>query len=362
LEEIAVTFDNKKAPSFVADIRAQVNAYFDSRQLSRKANTSMVIKTVSMLAIAFVPYGLVLTNRFSPWEMLVLAIVMGIGIAGMGFSVSHDARHGAYSSNQRVNSLLGLTFDLLGANGYLWKITHNVIHHTYTNIQGIDEDLEVSPLLRLSPESEHKPIHRFQHWYGLAAYGFSTLNWVFVKDFQYLLRKNLGPYRNVEHPPKEVAILLGMKAIYYTYTIVIPLLVLDIAWWQFLIGYLAMHVTAGFILGVVFQLAHVVEGPAHFTNRHGDTMEDAWLVHEMKTTANFARSNRLLCWYVGGLNFQIEHHLFPRVCSIHYPALSPIVERVAHAHGIPYHHHPTLRAAVRSHVRMLRTLSRPPAA
>jgi linoleoyl-CoA desaturase len=355
----AVKFDNQQSQSFVADIKSRVNAYFDANQLSRKANGAMITKTVMMFAITFIPYALILTNRFGPWDMLGLAVLMGIGMAGIGFSISHDALHGAYSSNQKVNTVLGMTFDLLGANGYMWKITHNVIHHTYTNIQGIDEDLEVSPLLRLSPESEHKPIHRWQHIYGLAAYCFSTLNWVFAKDYIYLLRNNLGPYQNVKHPPNEVAILLGMKVVFYTYTILVPLLVLDIALWQFAIGYLAMHMTAGFILGVVFQLAHVVEGPEHFTSKNGDTMEDAWVVHEMKTTANFGRNNKLLCWYVGGLNFQIEHHLFPKVCSIHYPAISPIVEQVAKEHGIPYHQHPTLKEAVASHLRMLKALGRP---
>ncbi|MEZ4701741.1 MAG: acyl-CoA desaturase [Rhodothermales bacterium] len=359
MELNAVKFDNQQSQSFVSDLKKRVNAYFDTHQISRKANGAMFFKTFAMLLMTFGPYALILTNRFSPWEMLGLAVLMGIGMAGIGFSISHDALHGAYSSNQRVNTLLGLSFDLLGANGYLWKITHNVIHHTYTNIQGIDEDLEVSPLLRLSPESEHKPIHRYQHLYGLAAYGFSTLNWVFAKDYMYLLRSSLGPYRNVKHPPREIAILLGMKVLFYVYTIVIPLMVLDVTWWQFAIGYLAMHLTAGFILGVVFQLAHVVEGPEHFTSKNGDSMEDAWIVHEMKTTANFGRSNKLLCWYVGGLNFQIEHHLFPKVCSIHYPAISPIVEQVAREHGIPYHHHPTLREAVASHLRMLKTLGNP---
>jgi linoleoyl-CoA desaturase len=242
----------------------------------------------------------------------------------------------------------------------MWKITHNVIHHTYTNIQGIDEDLEVSPLLRLSPASEHRPFHRFQHIYGLATYSLSTLFWVFAKDYKYILQKDLGPYRDVRHPRDEIVKMLAMKVVYYTYMIVIPLLVLDIPWWQFGIGFIAVHLTAGIILGVVFQLAHVVEGPEHF-KADGQVMEDSWLVHEMKTTSDFGRGNRLLCWYVGGLNFQIEHHLFPRVCSIHYPAISPIVEGVAREHGIPYHSHPTLRESIRSHVRMLKELGRPPA-
>lgn len=355
----SVKFSNTSASPFIREMKQRVNEYFVTEGIARQADARMVAKTIGMLALTFVPYALILSGWFGPWTMLGLAMVMGVGVAGCGFSIAHDALHGAYTKNRFASRLLDLSFDFLGGSGYFWKITHNVIHHTYTNIHGIDEDLEVSPFLRLSPNSERRPIHRFQHIFGFAAYSVSTLYWVLVKDYKILLLENLGPYKGIQHPKKEVAILFGMKLFYYGYMIVLPLLVLDVAWWQFVIGFVAMHLTAGLILGVVFQLAHVVEGPEHFTLNEQEEMEDAWLVHEMKTTANFGRSNRLLCWYVGGLNFQIEHHLFPRICSIHYPAISPIVEEVAAKHGIPYHHHPTLRAAIASHYRMLKRLGRP---
>lgn len=356
-----VTFSNKTAGPFIRDLKQRVNAYFDERGHSQKADGQMVFKTVVLLTITFGSYALILSGWFGPWQMLGLAILMGVGTAGCGFSIAHDALHGAYSSNPRVNAALGLTFDLIGANGYLWKITHNVIHHTYTNIQGIDDDLEVSPLVRLSSAAPYQPINRYQHITAFIAYGFASLYWVFVKDYKIMMQKKLGPYQNPVHPKSEVVKLIGMKLFYYAYMIVLPLVVLDIAWWQFVIGFVAMHLTAGVILGIVFQLAHVVEGPEQVSAEQG-TMEDAWLVHEMKTTANFARNNKLLCWYVGGLNFQIEHHLFPRICSIHYPAISPIVQEVAEKHGIPYHYHETLRAAVRSHYQMLKQLGDPSSA
>jgi linoleoyl-CoA desaturase len=280
-------------------------------------------------------------------------------VAGVGFSVSHDALHGAYSSNPRVNRYIGYTFDLLGANGYMWKITHNVIHHTYTNIPDIDEDLAVSPLLRLSPEAPHRWIHRFQHFFAFPAYSLATLNWLFGKDFKYFLLRDIGPYKDKTHPRSEIIHLIWTKLFVYAYMIVIPLLVLDVAWWQFLIGFLAMHLTAGLILGVIFQLAHVVEGPEFPMPNEKGEIESAWLLHEMATTANFARENKLLSWYIGGLNYQIEHHLFPQVCSIHYPAISEVVRDVAARHQVPYHYHPTLRSAMGSHIRMLKQLGRP---
>jgi linoleoyl-CoA desaturase len=316
----------------------------------------MVAKTVTLLALTFIPYGLILSGRLSAWPMLGLAVVMGIGLAGIGFSISHDALHGAYSSKPWLNRLIGLSFDLCGANGYMWKITHNVIHHTYTNIEGIDEDLTVSPLLRLSPSAEHRPMHRYQHLYAFAAYSMSTLFWVFVKDYKYFLQRDLGPYKNKRHPRSEIVTLVATKLLYYGWALALPLWLLPIPWWQVLIGFLVLHLTAGLILGIVFQLAHVVEGTDYPAPDGAGVMEHAWLVHEMATTSNFGRRNRLLCWYVGGLNFQVEHHLFPRTCSVHYPAISPIVEELAREYGVPYNAQPTLRAAIASHYRMLRKL------
>ena len=351
-----VTFAPSAGARFVSEVKERVAEYFETRRISPGANATMIAKALTMLVITFVPYGLILSNTLSPWQMLGLCILMGIGVAGIGFNISHDALHGSYSSRAWVNKCLGFSFELMGANGYMWKITHNVIHHTYPNVHGLDEDLEVSPLLRLSPESKHLPIHRYQHWYALAAYSFTTLFWVFVKDYKYFLKRDLGPFQGRRHPKSEVATLIAAKLVYYAYTIVIPLLVLDVTWWQFAIGFLAMHLTAGLVLGVVFQLAHVVEETEHPLPDEAGAMENAWMIHQMETTSDFANSNRLVSWYVGGLNHQVEHHLFPKICSIHYPALSRIVREVAEKHQVPYHRHHTLREAVASHFRILRRL------
>ncbi len=356
MNAVGITFPKRDVTGFNAELKERVTAHFDATGRSRHATPGMVLKTVLLLALFFGPYGLIITNTVPPLGMLGLAVVMGIALAGIGFAVSHDALHGAYSANPRVNTWLGRTFDLMGANGYMWKITHNVIHHTYTNIDGVDEDLAVSPLLRLSPGAPLRRVHRFQHVYGFATYSLSTLFWVFVKDYKYFLARDLGPYKDHKHPVGEILNLVGFKLAYYGWAIVLPLVLLPITWWQFAIGFVTMHLVAGLILGVVFQLAHVVEGPEYPVPDAEGRMDEAWLVHEMATTANFARGNRLLTWYVGGLNHQIEHHLFPRVCSAHYPALSPLVEEVARKYGMPYYQHRTLSAAIASHYRMLKRL------
>lgn len=351
-----VSFKGKNNRNFVSDLKHEIDQYFDEQGISRHANARMVLKTIILLSVYFGSYALIISGAFAgSWPMmLLLCFIMGVGMAGIGFSVSHDALHGAYSSNKTINRLLGYTFDLMGANGYIWKITHNVVHHTYTNIHEHDEDLEVAEFIRLSPHAEYKPIHKAQHYLAFFAYSFATLFWVFIKDYKYFLQDHLGPYENKNHPLSEWVTLAVTKVVYYSYMLVIPYLVLSIAWWQLLLGFLVVHLTAGVILGVIFQLAHVVEGTEHPTENQEGNIENTWMIHQMETTSNFAHGNKLLCWYIGGLNYQIEHHLFPKICSIHYPDIAPIVQRVAQKHNVPYHYHPSLTAAIASHYRTLK--------
>lgn len=354
-----VTFNNKISRNFSKTVKSRVNSYFEENNLSKNANLEMVSKTVILLTLYFGAYAMILSGEFSLGVMWFLSFVMGIGMAGIGFSISHDALHGAYSSNSTVNKLLGYTFDLMGANGYIWKITHNIIHHTYTNIHGHDEDLEVAGFIRLSPHSEYKPVHRVQHILAFFAYSFATFFWVFIKDYRYFFKENLGPYENKSHPVSEWITLIVTKVLYYSYTLVIPYLVLDITILQLLIGFVSLHLTAGLILGIIFQLAHVVEETDHPEPNEENMIDEHWAIHEMVTTNNFARDNKPLSWYIGGLNFQIEHHLFPKVCSIHYPEISKIVEQTANEFNIPYNHHETFREAVASHYRTLKKFGDP---
>lgn len=355
-----ISFKKGKDTRFATDLKKEVNRYFERNNLSKHANSAMVRKTVILLALYFVPYGLILSGSLTLLQMLVLCVIMGIAMAGIGFSVSHDALHGAYSSNKTVNKLLGFTFDLMGANGYIWKITHNVVHHTYTNIHDHDEDLEVAEFIRLSPNAEYKKIHKVQHILAFIAYSFATLFWVFVKDYKHFMIKDIGPYENKTHPASEWAFLIGSKLFYYFYMLVLPYMLLPITWWQLMIGFLALHLTAGIILGVIFQLAHVVEGTEHPEENEQGNIENTWMIHQMETTSDFAHGNDLLCWYIGGLNYQIEHHLFPGICSIHYPEISSIVRRVAENHDVPYNYHPTLMRAVASHYNTLKEFGKAP--
>ncbi len=350
---------NHGSNEFYTVVKNRVHEYFTSKKISTHFDYRMVLKTIIILSVYFGSYAILFTGWLSPWQMWGICLLIGICTAGLGFSVAHDAIHGAYSSNPRVNELIGFTMNLIGGNKYVWSITHNIIHHTYTNIHGIDEDLEVFPAaIRMSKNMKRTPIHRIQHITAFFLYGFAVIFWVLIKDFKKISQKNIGPYKVKKHPRKELVLLFITKIIYYTYIFFIPLYFLQLAWWQFLIGYLTVYLTAGMILGVVFQLAHVVEDLDTPVPTEEGVIDNNWAIHQMHTTANFAMNNRIVNWFVGGLNFQVEHHLFPKVCHIHYPAISKIVQQTAHEFNVPYHYHPTLSRAINSHYKTLRQLGR----
>jgi linoleoyl-CoA desaturase len=351
---LKLTFAGDASATLGGELKQRVAADLAARGISGKANAAMWIRTVVMLGTTATAYGLIMSGLFPPLAMLGLAMLMGVGIAGIGFCVAHDALHGAYSTNPRVNRLIGWSLDLIGGSSYLWNLGHNVVHHTYTNIPGVDGDVAGSSLLRQSPSAPWRPCHRYQHIYAFPLYSLATLNWVFLKDYKGMFQRNWGTERDKVHPRADIRRMLALKAFYYTWSLVLPLTLLAIPWWQVMIGYVAMHLTAGSILGVVFQLAHIVEGTTFPRPDATGTVRESWIAHELATTANFANGNRLLTWYIGGLNYQIEHHLFPRVCSVHYPSIAGIVREMAEREGLPYQHQPTLLSAVRSHVRLLK--------
>lgn len=350
-------FSRNTKGGFHADVKKEVDQYFELNNISKNANSLMVFKTILFLGGLPVLYCLIVFGQFSLPVTFGLTILIGMCQAFIGFNVAHDAIHGSYSSNRTINKILGYSFNIMGANSYVWKITHNVVHHTYTNIPGHDEDLDVAPgLLRLSRLEEQKPIMRYQHLYAFALYGLASLSWVFRKDFVKFFQDKIGQTDNTNHPRKEYIILFISKAIYYALFIVVPLVVMDITWWQFIIGFLFMHMAEGLVLGLVFQLAHAVEETDFPEPDEHGSIEESWAVHQMNTTANFSMKNPLAAFFCGGLNFQIEHHLFANICHVHYPAISPIVARVAQKHGVPYHENVTFLDALTSHYRILKKL------
>jgi linoleoyl-CoA desaturase len=355
-------FPHAKQDFFVS-LNQRVNQYFKSNNISRNANAEMVVKTVCMFLLYFVPYGIIISGTITnPWMLLVLCLAMGVGLAGIGLSVMHDANHGAYSKKAWVNNLIGYSLNIIGGHAFNWKIQHNVLHHTYTNVHDADEDISPRGVMRMAPESAWKPAHRFQHIYAWFLYCLLTLVWVFIKDFARLVKyQREGLVKKQQASvTREWTILIVTKILYIGYIIVLPALLLPLAWWQILIGFVAMHAVSGFILSVIFQPAHVVDGTEYPEPDETGLLENTWAVHQIRTTTNFANGNKLLSWYVGGLNYQIEHHLFPTVCHVHYRKIAPIVEQTAREYNLPYKSIPTFMGAMAGHARLLKKLGERP--
>lgn len=344
---------NTKENEFAATLKERVQQYFSDNNISTKANGAMVFKTIIMISLYLVPFILILSLDLNLWWAALMSVVMGIGIAGTGMGVMHDACHGSYSKKQWVNDMLGGSLYLLGSNVLNWKIQHNVLHHTYTNLTGMDEDIAAKGPVRLSEGSKLKKFHKFQWLYAFFFYGMMTTAKL-INDFTNLLKYYKAGYVTMlkEKLLPEYLKMIVRKLIYLVAIFGLPLYFTTFTWYQILIGFFIMHWVASMILSFVFQMAHVVEGAEQPEVAHAG--ETNWYVHQLKTTSDFAPNDKLLSWFVGGLNFQIEHHLFQNICHIHYKKLAPIVQKTAREYGIEYNLKPTFRNALLSHIKMLK--------
>lgn len=347
--------------AFAAALRKNVQEYFKSNNLSTKGDGRMFFKTFVMFAMYLTPFVLLLILPMNTFIVIPLLIVMGVGMAGVGMCVMHDAIHGAYSSHKWINKLAGSSIYLIGSSPATWAIQHNILHHTYTNITGYDEDIETKGFIRLSRNAPWKKYQRFQQYYAFLFYGFMTIAKLFG-DLPQLFKYNRNGLTGEQNdkPVREVIRMIITKSIYLALIIGLPLWLTDYSWWQILIGFMIMHMVGGIIMSTVFQMAHVVEGTAQTLPDAEDHIRNEWMVHQLNTTSDFARNNWLLNWYVGGLNYQIEHHLFSNICHVHYPALAPIVERTSREYGITYNLKPSFTQALKSHLHMLKWLGASP--
>lgn len=353
-----VKFNTKKDPEFYSTLKKRVNRYFEENKISKYANNEMKMKTVFMILLYFSPlllmYAQVVT---SPALVMLMWVIMGFGMSGIGLSIMHDANHGAYSKNKNVNSALGFLINFISAYHVNWKIQHNVLHHSYTNIDEHDMDLE-NPIMRFSPEQDFNAKFKYQAFYAPFLYSIMTLYWFASKDFERIInykKRDLLSTQGLTYG-KAMRNVIFHKVWYITITLIIPMIVVPVAWWQILIGFIIMHQITGLSLALIFQPAHVIEETQFFHKNENGSVENNWAIHQMKTTANFANKATFFAWFIGGLNHQVEHHLFPKICHVHYKHIAKIVKKTALEHGVPYHQHETFLDAVRSHFSLLNGL------
>ncbi len=355
--EYKVTFNNKQKDFFNA-LKREVDAYFATNNIRKTGNWKLYAKAFILIPSALLLYYILLTVPMHWGISTALWILLGFNMAAIGFNVMHDACHGSFSTRNWVNYLFGLTNNFLGGNAFLWKLKHNIIHHTYTNIDGVDDDINNMPFIRQCTTQQWKPMHRFQSAYMFLLYGFTSLFMFFMDYVKYFSKKiHTTPLKEMDL--KEHIVFWAGKLFFILFYIILPISLLG--WSKGLLGLFISQFTMGLTLAIVFQLAHVVEH-AEFEAAGADPVkiENEWAIHQIKTTANFAFTNKMATWFLGGLNYQIEHHLFPRISHIHYPAISQIVRDTCVQFGLHYIYFPSTRAAVLSHVRLMNQMGKRP--
>lgn len=343
---------------FIHELRRRVDALFEETGRRKRDCWQMYLKTAILLTAFFGTYITLLAVAPAWYVAIPLSIVIGLVAAAIGFNIQHDGGHNAYSERPWINKLASVALDMIGGSSYHWHWKHGVYHHTYVNIDGHDTDVEVGLLGRLCPHQPRLGFHRWQHLYLWPLYGMLAIKWQLYDDFHDLAVGRIGKHKVRRPRGWDLALFIAGKVVALTLAFGIPMLLFPV--WKVLVCYAAAMITMGMVMAVVFQLAHVVEEaafplPIEDTNK----MENAWAVHQIQTTVNFARNSKVCSWLLGGLNFQIEHHLFPKICHINYPAMSKVVKQVCEEFKVKYHEHASFVAGVVSHYRFLREMGRP---
>ncbi len=350
-------FKNSKGSNFHKELKQRVNDYFVQNNKLSTGNFGLYFKAGLFWALYVLLYVHVLFFTPGTWLAVAECFAMGGLTAAIGFNVMHDGGHGSFSGSSFWNKIAAFSVNGLGASAIMWNNKHNIIHHTYTNIDGVDDDIEIKPMLRMCATQKKYKIHRFQHIYVWLLYTQLLIIWVFATDYTKYFRKKVGTVAIKKMSGFDHFAFWAAKVFYYGMMIALPIYMVGFASW--LIGFLILSMFAGLILSVVFQLAHTVEEtafpvPAVVTN----DIENEWAIHQVETTANFATKNKLISWLVGGLNFQIEHHLFPKISHVHYPAISKIIKATCAEFNVKYIEYRKMRHALVSHTLYLRKMGR----
>jgi linoleoyl-CoA desaturase len=342
--------------SFHVELKKRINDYFESSGRSLTGNKQLYIKA-GILFTAFVGLyiHLVFFTPSNIWAILE-CILLGLVVAGIGFNIMHDGAHGSFSKYKWVNNIAAFSLNLLGGSSFMWNVKHNVIHHAYTNIDGVDDDIDIQPWMRMSSTQPKLKMHKYQHFYFWFLYSMLYILWVFVLDYQKYFKRKIGDMPLKRMTAWDHIVFWGFKVIYLFLFFLVPFYTVGFV--PTILGFLIFSVVAGFILSIVFQLAHTVEHTHFPVPQESGKLDDEWAIHQLKTTANFAPKNKLISWLVGGLNYQIEHHLFPKISHVHYPAIRKIIKQACSEFNVPYTEYKKMSQAVISHVLFLKQMGR----
>src|SRR5262249_5601159 len=337
-------------------------AYLASAHKSPRAGWVLLVKALILVSLVVGSYAAILVIG-KGWILIPLGVVFAVSALLLAINVGHDASHDAVFKSRLLNFILHRAcFLLTGINGYLWRMRHLNSHHLFPNVNGSDTDIDENPVMRLSPNQPWRWHFQFQHIYGPFMYLFAASHTTWWGDFVYLSKKNLANMTDIKHPWYEYILFFLSKLAYVAIVLVIPMLVLEIPWWQVVLGYLFVKCVASLLfvfllIGTHFSDLADFPVPDEKTGSVGRT----WAEHNMATACDWSPHSLLAHFISGGVNAHASHHLFPDVCHTHYPAIAKLIERSAQEFGVPYNR-VSMWGMVRSHFLFLYQLGRRPPA
>lgn len=344
---------------FSTVLNQRVRSYFKEHGIDPHGSQTMILKSVLLFGLYVVVYLFILLGGVSNLPLLFLLwSLLGVLLSFIGIAIMHDTVHGAYTNNRTLHYLLQIPILAIGVEPGIWRIEHNILHHTYPNVEGIDQDIHPRFVFRFTEHQKRRWYHAYQHIYATFIYGLLIIEWMTVKDFIKVIKYHrMGFFKSRWETFFRAGIILLKKLLFYFIFLYLPLKLLPIDPLLVFSMFLTMLVVAGIFMTIVFQLAHVVSDCE--TESNVENLADKnWHVYQLETTCDFAHENKLVSYLIGGLNYQIEHHLFPGICHVHYPEISIIVKQTAREFGIPYHYEKTFSGAVKAHYNQLKKLGK----
>jgi linoleoyl-CoA desaturase len=354
-----IRFEPEPLYGFYNTLKQRVHAYFKENKVSRYANTKAIIKACMFFSFYLFLYITILTAAMSLWLFLLCWFFMGVFILFTAMSVVHDAAHNTFSPKKWINLLLLRFANLVGGDGYMYKYKHTVSHHPYTNIHGIDIDLEQSGVVRVTPYTKSRGKHKYQYWYMKILYPFYILFWVLLRDFKYYRMERIGPVK-AHHNRIHWIILFTSKLFYIFYMLILPYIILPVPFWQVLLGFFLMHMGSGIVAMFALLANHVVEDSLFILPGPDGLIKCSWGEHQLRTTDDYSPDSPVISFLFSGLNHHVAHHLFPNYCHVHYPAITKLVRATASEFGLRYRYN-SITGGLRSHFKLLKKLSRPAA-
>ncbi|MEP7128120.1 MAG: acyl-CoA desaturase [Chitinophagales bacterium] len=344
-----ISYQKEPPGGFFSVLRGRVNALLD-RTDSKRFNYAHA-KAIAFF-LAFIFFYVLLLFSATAAQVIICYTLLGITNFLIILNIVHEAVHGSLFPAKKLNAFASHWLEVLGTSSYFYRKRHIQSHHLYTNIVGLDLDIEQSALVRLSDQEPFRKYHRYQHFYLPLLYFLFSLNWFFIRDTKdYFRFKKTGTMPRWVLPQ-----LILFKINFLFFIIVLPVLIIPVSWYTILFGFLVMNFILSGLAAMALLTAHVGEDAVFPEPDQDGIMKDTWAVHQVRTTHDFATNSPFFNFILGGFNFHVAHHLFPSVSHVNYPAITKIIKQTCFEFGIEYKNE-ALGKAMLSHFKLLRKTS-----